>query len=228
MKEYSVFDILGPVMIGPSSSHTAGAARLAKIASIIAGGSSNISKVNFVLHGSFLKTYKGHGTDKALLAGILGMNPWDVRIRNSFEIAKENNLSFEFTEGDLGEVHPNTVKFVIEKKDESRVEVVGSSIGGGNIKIIEINGQSMDFSGSYPTLIIYHKDIPGMISKISTVIYESNINIAFLKVYRSSKGFSASMIFETDNVVPEALIEKIKNIENVRDVICINPVTECE
>lgn len=228
MKEYSAFDILGPVMIGPSSSHTAGAARLGKIAQIIAGGSKTIEKVNFILHGSFSKTYKGHGTDKALVAGILGMDPWDSRIRNSFELAKNDDLKFEFTGMDLGDVHPNTVKFVIDKKDNTKIEIMGSSIGGGNIKIIEINGQSMDFSGSYPTLIIYHKDIPGMISKISTIIYQSNINIAFLKVYRSGKGVSASMIFETDNVVPDELINEIKLLKNVKDVISINPVVECE
>lgn len=228
MKEYSVFDILGPVMIGPSSSHTAGAARLGKIAQIIAGGNESIKSVNFVLHGSFSKTYKGHGTDKALVAGILGMDPWDSRIRNSFEVAKREGLEFKFTGAELGDVHPNTVKFLIDKKDGTQIEIMGSSIGGGNIKIIEINGQSMDFSGDYPTLIIYHKDIPGMISKISTIIYENNINIAFLKVYRSGKGISASMIFETDNIVPDNLINEIKSLENVKDVISINPIVECE
>lgn len=228
MKEYSVFDILGPVMIGPSSSHTAGAARLGKIAGIIAGGRDNIKSVEFVLHGSFAKTYKGHGTDKALVAGILGMNPWDEGLRNSIEIAKKENLKIKFLPGDLGDVHPNTVKFIIHKKDDSIMEIIGSSIGGGSIKVIEINNQSMDFSGDYPTLIVYHKDIPGMISKISTMLYDNNINIAFLKVYRSIKGSSASMIFEMDNVIPQWVINAVKETENVKNVIFIKPIMESE
>ena len=123
MKNYSAFDILGPIMIGPSSSHTAGAARLAKVASIIAG--KNIISVIFVLHGSFAKTYKGHGTDKALIAGILGMDPWDDRLKESMDIANAQGLHFEFAFEDLGDVHPNTVKFVITKKSGRVVEIIG-------------------------------------------------------------------------------------------------------
>lgn len=225
MKEFGCFDILGPIMIGPSSSHTAGAARLGKIAAIIAG-EEEISKVKFYLHGSFAKTYRGHGTDKALVAGILGMDPWDERLRNSFEIAREKDLNFEFIETDLGAEHPNTVKFVILKKDRTKVEVLGSSVGGGNIKISEIDGQKVDFDGNYPTIIIKHKDVPGMISKVSTVISEVGINIAFLKVYRKSKGFTAAMIFETDEIIPEDVAEKIKAVGNIESIRCVNPVTE--
>lgn len=225
MKEFSCFDILGPIMIGPSSSHTAGAARLGRIAGIIAG-ENEISKVQFLLHGSFAKTYRGHGTDKALVAGILGMDPWDERLRNSFEIAKEKDLKFEFIETDLGSEHPNTVKFIIFKKDGSKVTVLGSSVGGGNINISEIDGQKVDFDGNYPTLIIKHKDVPGMISKVSTVISEAGINIAFLKVYRKSKGFSAAMIFETDGIIPEDVVMQIKNVGNIESIRCVNPVTE--
>ncbi|WP_010237538.1 L-serine ammonia-lyase, iron-sulfur-dependent subunit beta [Clostridium arbusti] len=225
MKEFSCFDILGPIMIGPSSSHTAGAARLGRIAGIIAG-ENEISRVQFLLHGSFAKTYKGHGTDKALVAGILGMDPWDERLRDSFEIAREKNLNFEFIETDLGPEHPNTVKFVIFKKDGSKVTVLGSSIGGGNINISEIDGQRVDFDGNYPTLIIKHRDVPGMISKVSTAISEEGINIAFLKVYRKSKGFTAAMIFETDSIIPENVVTKIKDVGNIESIRCVNPVTE--
>lgn len=227
MKEYSVFDILGPIMIGPSSSHTAGAVRLGKIARAIAE-ESKLKKVVFLLHGSFSETYKGHGTDKALIAGILGMEPWDDRIKDSFKIAKEQGIEFEFKGADLGDVHPNTVKFLITKADGETISVMGSSVGGGNINIIEINGSSVDFKGNYPTLIISHKDVPGMISKITTMIYENNINIAFLKVYRNSRGFSAKMIIETDTLVSEEIIDKIQEVENIKSVIAINPVTEGE
>lgn len=225
MKEFSCFDIVGPIMIGPSSSHTAGAARLGKIAGIIAG-EDDIKEVEFLLYGSFSKTYRGHGTDKALVAGILGLNPWDERLKYSFEIAEDKNLKFYFTETDLASEHPNTVKFIITRKDERKIEVLGSSIGGGNIKINEIDGQKVEFDGKYPTLIIRHKDVPGMISKVSTVISEAGINIAFLKVYRKIKGVSAAMVFETDEVIPDSLLALIKQVGNIESVRCINPVME--
>lgn len=227
MREYSCFDILGPIMIGPSSSHTAGAARLAKIAAIIAG-EDKFKKVEFYLHGSFAKTYRGHGTDKALVAGVLGLNPWDERLKNSFDIAKENNMEFRFIETDLGDEHPNTVKIIFTKDNGINVEVMGSSVGGGNIKITEIDGQKIEFTGNYPTLIIKHKDVPGMISKVSTIIYEEEINIAFLKVYRKNRGYKASMIFETDSVIPEDIATKIKALGNIESIRIINPIVEAD
>ncbi|SMC23787.1 L-serine dehydratase [Clostridium acidisoli DSM 12555] len=227
MREYSCFDILGPIMIGPSSSHTAGAARLAKIAAIIAG-EDKFKKVEFYLHGSFAKTYRGHGTDKALVAGVLGLNPWDERLKNSFDIAKENNMEFRFIETDLGDEHPNTVKIIFTKDNGINVEVMGSSVGGGNIKITEIDGQKIEFTGNYPTLIIKHKDVPGMISKVSTIIYEAEINIAFLKVYRKNRGYKASMIFETDSVIPEDIATKIKALGNIESIRIINPIVEAD
>ncbi|WP_035292076.1 L-serine ammonia-lyase, iron-sulfur-dependent subunit beta [Clostridium sp. KNHs214] len=226
MKNFSVFDIVGPIMIGPSSSHTAGAARLAKIAGVIAG--QKIVKVKFLLHGSFAKTYKGHGTDRALVAGILGMEPWDERLRNSFEIAKEHGLEIEFEEADLGDVHPNTVKFVITKEDGEIVEVTGSSVGGGNILVSNIQGREVQFRGDYPTVIIEQEDSPGIISKITSLTYEENINIAFMRVYRQSKGSKATMTFETDSLVPERVIRKIESVPGVVSVKVINPVMEGE
>lgn len=224
MKNYSAFDILGPIMIGPSSSHTAGAARLGKIASTIAAG--DIVEVRFLLHGSFAKTYKGHGTDKALVAGILGFDPWDEEIKESFEIARARNIKFSFEEVVMEGSHPNTVKFIIKKVDNSISTITGSSIGGGNVIVTEINGMDIEFTGEYPTLIINHKDKPGMISKVSTVISNDNINIAFLKVYRSKKGKSASMIFEMDNTIPETIVEEIKEINDIESVTIINPIKE--
>ena len=147
MKNYSAFDILGPIMIGPSSSHTAGAARLGKIASTIAAG--DIVEVRFLLHGSFAKTYKGHGTDKALVAGILGFDPWDEEIKESFEIARARNIKFSFEEVVMEGAHPNTVKFIIKKVDNSISTITGSSIGGGNVIVTEINGMDIEFTGEY-------------------------------------------------------------------------------
>ncbi|GAA0737670.1 L-serine ammonia-lyase, iron-sulfur-dependent subunit beta [Clostridium oceanicum] len=222
MKEYSVFDVIGPVMIGPSSSHTAGAARLAKVAASIAGG--NIKEVKFLLHGSFAKTYKGHGTDKALIAGILNMDPWDENLKNSFEIADKMGIKYQFIETDLGDIHPNTVKFIITKKDGKVTEIIGSSIGGGNIVITELDGQSIEFTGNNPTIITHHKDVPGIISKISTMMYSEDINIATMKVLRIVKGLEATMTFETDGQISSTIIEKIKKIPHIKNVTVINPI----
>lgn len=224
MKKFGVFDIVGPIMIGPSSSHTAGAARLAKIARIIAG--KGIKSVEFYLHGSFARTYKGHGTDRALVAGILGMDPWDERLRESIKIAKDKNIDITFHETDLGDVHPNTVKFIIHKDDGVIAEVMGSSVGGGNIEVTRVNGEEIEFTGAYPTLIINHIDIPGMISKVTALLYEGNINIAFMKVYRSKRGSNATMVFETDSIVDENVVQKIKSIPYIGSVKVISPTEE--
>ncbi len=224
MRDYGVFDILGPIMIGPSSSHTAGAARLAKVAGIIAGG--EIVKAEFLLHGSFAQTYKGHGTDKALVAGILNMDPWDEDLKKSFEIAAENDIEIKFTETDLGDVHPNTVKFVLTKKDGQITEVTGSSIGGGNILIFNIDGQNVEFTGERPTILTHHRDLPGVISKISSILYNNNINIANMRVYRSAKGKMATMALETDSLISENIITQIRKIEEIENVKVINPIIE--
>lgn len=221
MKGIGVFDILGPIMIGPSSSHTAGAARLGKVARIIADG--DIAEVTFMLHGSFAKTYKGHGTDRALIAGILGMEPSDERLRNSMDIAKEKGIKFLFKEADLGDVHPNTVKFVMRTVDNKYCEVMGSSIGGGSIQIIEVNNNEVDFTGMYETIIVTHRDVPGVINSVTSILYSANINVAFMRVFRNHKGREATMIFEMDSKVDNELIEKIKNIELVENVISISP-----
>ncbi|OFI05088.1 L-serine dehydratase, beta chain [Clostridium acetireducens DSM 10703] len=227
MREYSAFDILGPIMIGPSSSHTAGAARMAKVSKMIAGG--NIKKVKFLLHGSFAQTYRGHGTDKALVAGMLGMNPWDDRLRDSFKIAEEEGLEFEFIETDLGEdMHPNTVKFVITRDEDKTVEIVGSSIGGGNIIITEIDGEKLEFTGEYPTIITKHVDVPGIIAKVSDLLYKQDINVAFMKVYRTGKGKTACMVIQADSEIPRDIIDKIKSIPKVMKAQVINPMKEDE
>lgn len=221
MKGIGVFDILGPIMIGPSSSHTAGAARLGKIARSIAG--EDIEEVTFMLHGSFAKTYRGHGTDRALVAGILGMEPSDERLRNSLDIAKEKKIKFLFKEADLGDVHPNTVKFVMRTVNNNYCEVMGSSIGGGSIQIIEVNDNEVDFTGMYETLIVSHKDVPGVINSVTSILYSENINVAFMRVFRNNKGQEATMIFEMDNKVNDEIIENIKKLELVENVICISP-----
>ena len=212
-------------MVGPSSSHTAGAARLGKVARTIAG--EGIKTVEFFLHGSFATTYKGHGTDKALIAGILGMNPWDKNLRYSMELAQKEDIEIKFIPTNLGDVHPNTVKIVMNKKNGKTVQVVGSSIGGGNILVTEVDGDKLEFTGIYPTILINHTDVAGMVAKITAVLFEYKINIAFMRVYRKSgKGSSAAMIFEVDDSISQDVINEINNIPNVKKVKAINPVRE--
>ncbi len=222
MKNYSVFDIIGPVMIGPSSSHTAGAARLSKLAAIIAGGP--IVKVQFLLHGSFARTYKGHGTDKALAAGIMGMDPWDERLRHSLKIAANSGMDISFGEVNLPEAHPNSVEFVITREDGRITDIIGASIGGGSVVINYIDGDRVDFTGEYPTIIIKHKDVPGVVSKVTAILFEADVNIAFMKVFRSDKGQRATMIFECDNEISEELEERITAIEAISGMRVINPL----
>ncbi|MBQ5695762.1 MAG: L-serine ammonia-lyase, iron-sulfur-dependent subunit beta [Clostridium sp.] len=225
MKSVGVFDILGPIMVGPSSSHTAGAARLGKVARAVAGG--DIDDVTFYLHGSFAKTYKGHGTDRALVAGILGMEPSDLRLRDSLIIAKEMGLKIRFREADLGDVHPNTVRFVI-KGNEGIYELIGSSIGGGSIEVTSVNGNSVNFTGAYPTIIVSNKDVPGVLSKVAAILYDNDINIAFMKVFRNQKGRDATMVFEVDHEVTPEVIGNVKAIEGINKVIMINPIKDGE
>lgn len=220
MKNYGVFDVLGPIMIGPSSSHTAGAEKLGRAARSIA--EENIRSVTFYLHGSFAKTYSGHGTDRALVAGILGMEPDDERIRESFKIAKDAGIDVHFVESDLGDVHPNTVKIEITKADGSVVSITGSSIGGGNIIITNINEDSVEFGGEYPVIIIKHYDKRGMISKVTFALALGNINIATLKVGRTMKGDIATTVIETDNLVSMDVVKELKALDGVINVKAIN------
>lgn len=226
MSGLGVFDIIGPIMVGPSSSHTAGAARLAKVARAIAG--CEVKEVTFLLHGSFGKTYKGHGTDRALVAGILGMDPSDDGLRDSLESAKEKGVNIIFKEEDLGDYHPNTVKFLIKCVNNKTCEVVGSSIGGGNIEIVEISGSKVHFTGTYDTIITTHKDIPGTVAKVTSILYSNRINIAFMNLERKQKGKIATMTFEVDSKVHKDLIEKVEMVEGIEKVILIEKVEDGE
>ena len=220
MKNYGVFDILGPIMIGPSSSHTAGAARLGKIGREIVDKS--FTGVSFYLHGSFAKTYRGHGTDRALVAGVLGMEPSDERIKDSLNIAKEKGIDVKFIETDLGYEHPNTVKIVFHYKDRKDYYLIGSSIGGGNILITNLNGIHIEFTGNYSTILIRYIDQKGSISRISSIISGENINIGTMKVSREGK--IATMIMEIDSPIENNIIHKIKTLEEVVYITGINPI----
>lgn len=224
MKETSCFDILGPIMIGPSSSHTAGAARLGKVALYIAA--SKFNRVDFILQGSFAKTYKGHGTDKALVAGILGMEPHDENLKYSLDLIKDHDIEINFSEADLDVSHPNSVKFVFHHLDGTTTDIVGSSIGGGNIVIKRIDGYKTSINGNYPTVFIQHTDQTGVISNVSRLLSNAGINIASMKVKRKSRGSQASIILEADNKIPEELVEKLSMLPGVNSVRAIRPVKE--
>lgn len=224
MKEISCFDILGPIMIGPSSSHTAGAARLGKVALYIAGDA--FSRVDFILQGSFAKTYKGHGTDKALVAGILGMEPHDDNLKFALELVKQRQIEVHFLEGDLDVSHPNSVKFIFYHLDGSTTEIVGCSIGGGNIVIKRIDGYKTSINCNYPTLFIQHTDQPGVVSNVSQLLSTSGINIATMRVKRKSKGKEASIILEADTMFSEDLVKSLLDLPNVNSVRAIRPIKE--
>lgn len=218
--DISIFDVLGPVMIGPSSSHTAGAARLARIAALIVG--KPFSKVSFGLHGSFAHTYKGHGTDRALLAGVLGIHEDDERLSRAFELAVQRPLEYTFYEKELENVHENSVLMTFYCDDGSIQEVVGSSIGGGQIVICRVNEFVTEFSAQAATLLISHYDHKGVISKISGLLSEADVNIAVMKLNRRSRGDVAFCIIETDDGVSEKVVRAIREIPDVIDVRAVD------
>lgn len=207
-------------MVGPSSSHTAGAARLGNIARHICG--EEPVQVDFYLHGSFARTWKGHGTGKALLGGIMGMEPADDRIADSFHLATEAGLQYRFHTTDLGEVHPNSVKIVMQTADGRIWEMLGSSIGGGKVTVSSINNMEIEFSGDYPTIITFHRDQSGAVAQVSKIISYYNINIAFLKVFRSSRGSDASMVIECDQEAKPDLLDEIRALQVIKEVMFIN------
>ncbi len=220
MKNYSFTDILGPIMIGPSSSHTAGAAKLALISKHI--NNKLFNEVTFKLHGSFLQTYVGHGTDKALIGGVLGLQPDDNRLRDAYFLAENKGLKVNFEGIELDSLHPNSVLIKFHNTDGTTSEITGSSIGGGDIIIKSINDFNVNFTGEYPTIIVNHMDKTGILSIITTILATSNINIATMEVSRTSKNKKASIIIESDETVPYSIIELLKNIPDVLSVKVID------
>lgn len=217
MREISVFNVIGPIMIGPSSSHTAGALGIARIAKKLAN--RRIDYVKFRLYGSFSKTYRGHGTDRALLGGILGMDTDDSRIRNSFDIARECGLEYEFEIDDSeNDLHPNTVDIMVRCDDGSELFVRGASIGGGEVEITNINGTDISFSGKYNAVIINQNDEPGVVAQIASVFSRHRINIAFMRVYRESKGSDAFSIVEIDGTPSDDFMSELEDIANIISV----------
>ena len=219
-KEISVFDVIGPIMIGPSSSHTAGALRIARLAANMVKHA--IVEVKFVLYGSFAQTYQGHGTDRALVGGILGFDTEDSRIKDSFTHAKAAGLEYSFELNTIKQdVHPNTVDIIIRDSAGDVTTVTGVSIGGGSAVIKNINGVNIDLSGDYHTLVICHKDLPGTVAFVTNILSVYEINIAFMKLYRENKGTIAYSIIEADQPITSNVIVKIEESFNVINAFLI-------
>jgi L-serine dehydratase len=213
----NVFDIIGPVMIGPSSSHTAGAVRIGRTGLGILG--EEVSQADIGLAGSFAQTYRGHGTDRALIAGLLGMFPDDERIRDSFDVARERGLEFTISEIKIPRAHPNTAKLHLSGASGKECALQGASIGGGNILIHSVNEMETEFSSEADTLIIAHKDMPGMIAEVTSLMAEHGVNIGNFKLSRPHKGFQAVMTVEIDGRMEEAVIAKLRELPHIEGVV---------
>ncbi len=216
----SVFDVLGPNMIGPSSSHTAGAAVIGYLAQKMINGP--IVKVDFTLYGSFAKTYRGHGTDRALLGGVMGFYTDDMRIRDSFDIARERGIDFAFLPNEEEtDVHPNTVDIHMTNDKGQEMTIRGESLGGGKVRIVRINHVDVDFSGEYSAVIVVQQDKPGVVAHITRCLSENNVNIAFMRLFREKKGEIAYTIVETDGQLPERIAGFLRMNANIHDVMIV-------
>lgn len=220
----SIFDILGPVMVGPSSSHTAGAVRIGLMARILLKEKPTYADVQF--YGSFAATYRGHGTDRAITAGLLGMQPDDTRIPVSIAIAKQEGLSVFFSTTHLIDAHPNSAVITLQGEQGNRIVVQASSIGGGRIIINKIDGIDVNFNAEMPTLVVHNSDQPGHVALVTSLLFQNHINIASMQLYRNERGGYAVMVLETDERIPDHIISSIERLQGVIKVTYVNGGTE--
>jgi L-serine dehydratase len=211
-----MFEVIGPVMIGPSSSHTAGAVRLGRLGRSVFGEMP--ARARITLHGSFASTGRGHGTDLALVAGLLGFAPDDERIRTADDEAIAAGMHVTFTESDLGEVHPNTARMELESVDGRTITVQGSSVGGADVVLTAIGAFDVAITGELPVLVVEHNDQPGVIASVSAVLAQYGVNIASMEVSRERRGARALMVIETDQPMDQAAIDAVCRAEAVTSV----------
>ena len=216
----NIFDILGPVMVGPSSSHTAGAVRIGLIARRLLGGQPATAKIT--LSGSFAATGTGHGTVRALVAGLLGMKPDDIRIPDSFALAVEQGLAFTFDKIELKEAHPNTAILQLSTAGGRELEVQASSLGGGRIMVNKLDGINVNFNGDSPTLIVHNLDQPGHVAEVTSMLSHKSVNIATMQLYRNHRGGYAVMVIETDQDIPAEALRWLSRLEGVIKVTYLN------
>ena len=218
----NIFDIIGPVMIGPSSSHTAGAVRIGRVANKLMDGQTPAS-VEIILSGSFAQTYRGHGTDRALLAGIMGYHSYAEEIRDALDIATRRGIRYEFIKKDIPGAHPNTARIHYRLEDGSEGTVQGASIGGGNIRVDLVNGMKVDFSGDSNTMLVMHRDRPGVIASVTNLMrWEyAELNISNFHLSRTERGGDAIMTIEIDTLPPDTLVDDIRKLPNVTNALLI-------
>lgn len=209
-----LFDLIGPVMIGPSSSHTAGAARIGLTARMLLGEDVAHAEIGF--HGSFAKTYRGHGTDRAIVGGLMAMQVDDPRLRDSLALAKAADMEITFSTVNIRGAHPNTVRMTVAGKSGRTLTMEAASVGGGNIEVHKLDGLNVDFTGKENTLIIHHTDAPGVIARVSGLLAEHGLNIATMQVYRRTAGADAMMVLELDGMPEEAVVERIRGLRDVQ------------
>ena len=212
----SLLDIIGPVMVGPSSSHTAGACRLGLLARCLVGGTPQTARIE--LHGSFARTGEGHGTDKAIVAGLMGFQPDDDRIRTALEIAEREGLDYRFEKTTLGEesdVHPNTTRIMVQRGERSAT-MVGSSLGAGRVLVTEIDGYPVEVTGNYNTVVLVAEDVKGSVARIATILADNAINIATLRLTRKARGGDAFRVIEVDDVPSEKVRDEIRALSWVK------------
>lgn len=211
-----VFDIIGPVMVGPSSSHTAGAVRIGYVGRLLLG--EEVKEAEIGLCGSFWATGRGHGTDRALVAGLMGFLPDDTRIPDSLDIAIKKDIKLCFAKEDRKDTHPNTVVLRMTGINGRELEVVACSLGGGRIKICEIDGLRANICGDYPTLIVHNMDQPGHVTEVTSMLAHKSVNIATMQLYRDSRGGNAVMVLECDQEVPEKSIRWLERLEGISKI----------
>lgn len=219
MKFTSVFDIIGPVMIGPSSSHTAGAARIGRVARDLFGRQPKWAKIH--LYGSFAETFKGHGTDVAIVGGLLDFETFDERIKTAFEHAKNKGLEFDIIPETANKEHPNTARIVMGD-EVSEMSVEGISIGGGKIEISEVNGFKLRLTGGMPAILVVHDDRAGCIANVANCLAMHHVNIGHMEVSRIERGQTALMVIEVDQNIDERILQQISLIPNITKVSKIN------
>lgn len=215
----NIFDILGPVMVGPSSSHTAGAVRIGLMGRRLLGSAPVEAEID--LHGSFAATGQGHGTDRALVAGLLGMAPDDPGIPNSFQAAQEAGLAFTIQPRELRGAHPNTAELRLRSAEGAEISVRASSIGGGRIVVTQLDGVQVNFSGDSTTLVVHNEDRPGLVSEVSSLLAFSRVNIATMQLFRDRRGGSAVMVVEIDSPLPRQAISMLEQLSGVSRVTYI-------
>ena len=216
----SIFDIMGPIMIGPSSSPTAGAARIGRIARNLLG--EQPARAELLLHGSFAATGKGHGTDKALVAGLLDMAPDDPRLPMSFELAREAGMEVTVGSASIQDAHPNTALLKLTAPDGRTLEVRGASLGGGRVRVDAIDGLAAAFTGDLPTLIIRNEDRPGQVAEVASVLSRREVNIATMQLYRDMRGGLAVMVIESDQPIYAAAIRELRDLDGIVRVTYLN------